>query len=104
MLFCILYDPRNLSTVFFFFSSRGRHTSLTCDWSSDVCSSDLSPETTGPCWSFGFLRGSGWVPNGGRGLRSWPSFGRPRRGGELGVHFTPPLGSAASWHRVSGCW
>src|SRR5690242_21153105 len=25
----------------FFFSSRGRHTRLTCDWSSDVCSSDL---------------------------------------------------------------
>src|SRR5438477_10248961 len=28
--------------VFFFFSSRRRHTRLTCDWSSDVCSSDLS--------------------------------------------------------------
>src|SRR6266571_1979517 len=27
---------------FFFFSSRRRHTSLTCDWSSDVCSSDLN--------------------------------------------------------------
>src|SRR5438477_7489451 len=26
----------------FFFSSRRRHTILTCDWSSDVCSSDLS--------------------------------------------------------------
>src|SRR5690242_20885444 len=25
----------------FFFSSRRRHTRLTCDWSSDVCSSDL---------------------------------------------------------------
>src|SRR6266571_6109622 len=31
MLFC----------CFFFFSSRRRHTRLTCDWSSDVCSSDL---------------------------------------------------------------
>src|SRR6266571_5764214 len=31
------------STMFriFFFSSRRRHTRLTCDWSSDVCSSDL---------------------------------------------------------------
>src|SRR5690242_20764224 len=28
---------------FFFFSSRRRHTRLTCDWSSDVCSSDLDP-------------------------------------------------------------
>src|SRR5690242_21572921 len=26
---------------FFFFSSRRRHTRLTCDWSLDVCSSDL---------------------------------------------------------------
>src|SRR5438034_7404127 len=26
----------------FFFSSRRRHTSSLCDWSSDVCSSDLS--------------------------------------------------------------
>src|SRR2546430_15830440 len=25
----------------FFFSSRGRHTRFDCDWSSDVCSSDL---------------------------------------------------------------
>src|SRR5690242_21452874 len=29
---------------FFFFSSRRRHTRLTCDWSSDVCSSDLIDE------------------------------------------------------------
>src|SRR5438477_113291 len=27
-----------------FFSSRRRHTRLTCDWSSDVCSSDLPPK------------------------------------------------------------
>ena len=26
---------------FFFFSSRRRHTRSLCDWSSDVCSSDL---------------------------------------------------------------
>src|SRR6266571_7798007 len=30
------------SHIFFFFSSRRRHTRLTCDWSSDVCSSDLA--------------------------------------------------------------
>src|SRR5437016_8694390 len=28
---------------FFFFSSRRRHTRLVSDWSSDVCSSDLTP-------------------------------------------------------------
>src|SRR6266571_7960258 len=32
----------------FFFSSRRRHTRLTCDWSSDVCSSDLE---LGVVWS-----------------------------------------------------
>src|SRR5688572_31532703 len=32
MFFCVF---------FFFFSSRRRHTRFDCDWSSDVCSSDL---------------------------------------------------------------
>src|SRR6266478_9158225 len=31
---------------FFFFSSRRRHTRFDCDWSSDVCSSDLLGATT----------------------------------------------------------
>src|SRR2546427_980157 len=30
-----------LFSFFFFFSSRRRHTRFDCDWSSDVCSSDL---------------------------------------------------------------
>src|SRR6267142_3533347 len=30
-----------------FFSSRRRHTRLTCDWSSDVCSSDLGETAKG---------------------------------------------------------
>src|SRR5260370_12741428 len=29
--------------IVFFFSSRRRHTRFKCDWSSDVCSSDLIP-------------------------------------------------------------
>src|SRR5476649_2297608 len=32
-----------LYLFFFFFSSRRRHTRSLCDWSSDVCSSDLAP-------------------------------------------------------------
>src|SRR5260221_11167651 len=32
--------------IFFFFSSRRRHTRSLCDWSSDVCSSDLTAVTT----------------------------------------------------------
>src|SRR6267143_5023915 len=31
----------NIWFCFFFFSSRRRHTRWNCDWSSDVCSSDL---------------------------------------------------------------
>src|SRR5260370_1190478 len=31
-----------MSLLLFFFSSRRRHTRFKCDWSSDVCSSDLS--------------------------------------------------------------
>src|SRR6266481_6467806 len=31
----------------FFFSSRRRHTRWNCDWSSDVCSSDLEPRAEG---------------------------------------------------------
>src|SRR2546430_8916716 len=34
------------SECFFFFSSRRRHTRFDCDWSSDVCSSDLECTTT----------------------------------------------------------
>src|SRR2546430_7162822 len=33
---------RDRSVLFFFFSSRRRHTRFDCDWSSDVCSSDLA--------------------------------------------------------------
>src|SRR2546430_4970280 len=31
-----------MNYLFFFFSSRRRHTRFDCDWSSDVCSSDLA--------------------------------------------------------------
>src|SRR5690606_40101895 len=34
-------------TVLFFFSSRGRHTRFSRDWSSDVCSSDLGEPGAG---------------------------------------------------------
>src|SRR6266478_5490542 len=33
---------------FFFFSSRRRHTRFDCDWSSDVCSSDLEHVASSP--------------------------------------------------------
>src|SRR5256886_11411511 len=49
-------------TGFFFFSSRRRHTRFDCDWSSDVCSSDLG---TGPLSS-----SSAWPL-----LAAWAAFG-----------------------------
>src|SRR2546421_2641818 len=38
---CLLCRPVSLFCLFFFFSSRRRHTRSDRDWSSDVCSSDL---------------------------------------------------------------
>src|SRR5689334_23717100 len=38
---CLLDLYLYFSFFFFFFSSRRRHTRWNCDWSSDVCSSDL---------------------------------------------------------------
>src|SRR2546430_3866607 len=38
-----------LVSIFFFFSSRRRHTRFDCDWSSDVCSSDLCTSATRSC-------------------------------------------------------
>src|SRR2546430_10774795 len=37
----VLIEQEYSSAYFFFFSSRRRHTRFDCDWSSDVCSSDL---------------------------------------------------------------
>src|SRR2546430_13005369 len=38
-----------LLCLFFFFSSRRRHTRFDCDWSSDVCSSDLGDRGRSAC-------------------------------------------------------
>src|SRR2546426_6111205 len=50
------------SILFFFFSSRRRHTRLQGDWSSDVCSSDLITE-----WGIHDITGKyafKWTPKG----------------------------------------
>src|SRR5260370_26618368 len=41
--------------LFFFFSSRRRHTRFKCDWSSDVCSSDLGCATGEEAYSIAML-------------------------------------------------
>src|SRR5688572_15012685 len=40
-------EHRAAPKLFFFFSSRRRHTRFDCDWSSDVCSSDLDSTCAG---------------------------------------------------------
>src|SRR5256885_9001218 len=52
---CELIVGTTQGCVFFFFSSRRRHTRLQGDWSSDVCSSDLCstrcrPHARPNCW------------------------------------------------------
>src|SRR5256886_6523843 len=89
---------------FFFFSSRRRHTRFDCDWSSDVCSSDLAsrrnravgaqagrsgavrrPRATRPVGQFERPPGSGRVGGGARG-------------GESGRH----SGQCQCWTRPAG--
>src|SRR5256886_11476810 len=48
------------STFFFFFSSRRRHTRFDCDWSSDVCSSDLALVAGFPALTLGVLLALGY--------------------------------------------
>src|SRR5688572_31191853 len=43
--FCFFFFVCLCFFFFFFFSSRRRHTRFDCDWSSDVCSSDLEVPT-----------------------------------------------------------
>src|SRR3712207_7314583 len=63
-----------MSIVFFFFSSRRRHTRYWRDWSSDVCSSDLNQSTLSlltpwlpgsrihcPPWRQTLSRASTWI-------------------------------------------
>src|SRR2546430_3227986 len=57
----------------FFFSSRRRHTRFDCDWSSDVCSSDLTACLILSCLSFDRIRRRFhplYFPDNGGGLLS----------------------------------
>src|SRR2546430_3842225 len=68
--------------VSFFFSSRRRHTRFDCDWSSDVCSSDLPCALQkltillpGPCWRNALTENRRAVVE---GIREQPGGGRMR--------------------------
>src|SRR2546430_5502847 len=51
LVFSIIDATLAVEYFCFFFSSRRRHTRFDCDWSSDVCSSDLVWTTQGPSTS-----------------------------------------------------
>src|SRR4051812_49702706 len=78
LLLCNLFTIMSFFFVFFF-SSRRRHTRLTCDWSSDVCSSDLPGGADHAFVSTGagmvdlntlIPAGSGWVLNEARDINN----------------------------------
>src|SRR2546427_2740803 len=86
--------------VFFFFSSRRRHTRFDCDWSSDVCSSDLAEDNQSTAlenlvpeylnfWLPRMEHYVPWLPDGAhfRGCSNW----RTRR---------PKIGRASCRERV----
>src|SRR2546429_9684182 len=60
--------------IFFFFSSRRRHTRCSRDWSSDVCSSDLSILALGYLLPMAYLT---WSMRYGKvaGQNPWPATG-----------------------------
>src|SRR5690606_40132701 len=91
--------PCALSSLFFFFSSRRRHTRFSRDWSSDVCSSDLGHV---------FLRGwrAGRFPSGAPGRarhgRGGPGHGRNDRSEERRVGKSGDLGGRRSMRKKQG--
>src|SRR6266536_865381 len=63
--------PGSVDDAGFFFSSRGRHTLSTRDWSSDVCSSDLNrPRPPGAACSVRLAASWSWTPGWPWRLRS----------------------------------
>src|SRR2546430_12225751 len=65
--------------LFFFFSSRRRHTRFDCDWSSDVCSSDLVLVDRHPVYSCSMLA----VEAEGHEITSIEGLGTPERMNEV---------------------
>src|SRR5256886_12272272 len=90
---------RVYSYDFFFFSSRRRHTRFDCDWSSDVCSSDLTsrytsvfPEPVTPWIRTGVSTGVARMP------ATTPRWSAVRLGG--GGDDSPANGSRSEERRV----
>src|SRR2546427_940248 len=72
-------------SCFFFFSSRRRHTRFDCDWSSDVCSSDLVLLRPGAITRDDIERACGQRPLSKEELQE----NTPRASGTLLAHYAP---------------
>src|SRR5438309_9023764 len=87
---------------FFFFSSRRRHTRWNCDWSSDVCSSDLFSRFLlglgeAGNWPAGVKVVAEWFPERERALAS----GIFNSGSSVGAIIAPPL---VAWIILRSGW
>src|SRR2546430_10103209 len=79
--------------VVFFFSSRRRHTRFDCDWSSDVCSSDLGlHRAVGRRWSSRCAT-AGMPPEWSGGAARWSSLWPRRSRPHAARSWLPPCGS-----------
>src|SRR2546430_17262438 len=99
-----------MSVLFFFFSSRRRHTRFDCDWSSDVCSSDLTfdwyaQDKQGNVWYMGeealelqngrFVRASDSWKAGVNGAKPGIIMrGNPKPNEVYRQEYCPPVGAA----------
>src|SRR5690606_39706637 len=74
-----------LICIFFFFSSRRRHTRFSRDWSSDVCSSDLGVETIFGQWLVAAEEGVVEAAGAGEvtGTKAWLDGGNDLRSGRI---------------------
>src|SRR5207245_5121030 len=85
-----------LSMIFFFFSSRRRHTRCYRDWSSDVCSSDLrAGSDSGPTQVTYATR----APTGGWSEQPIPGAFGGALGIASGAHATTEIGRASCRER-----
>src|SRR5438309_8423413 len=87
---------------FFFFSSRRRHTRWNCDWSSDVCSSDLFSRFLlgigeAGNWPAGVKVVAEWFPERERALAS----GIFNSGSSVGAILAPPV---VAWIILNSGW
>src|SRR2546430_13532316 len=103
----------DIRMVLFFFSSRRRHTRFDCDWSSDVCSSDLSSfelvdfdevvaSTSDTAFAPGAVVSGGPANQGGQGGKGPPPIpqGTPQGLAPVAPEMAPPPRDTAAMRAI----